>query len=164
MSCWNFILNTFIVDLQYLFNVVILLKSVFNLIFNYKLKIDLKTCIFKNQWAICIYINHLVFIVSDKSTANKQKYYYYIYSFKSFTINDIARFFIKLVLKIYMNSWHLVQTKLFLNCNLTGQPKEAGNFMLITTLIWLAGKIQEKPAVWGTEDQDPHRYCWITLL
>ena len=37
------------VTLQYLFNVVILLKTIFNYELNFKLKIDLKFCTFKNQ-------------------------------------------------------------------------------------------------------------------
>jgi len=40
--------NTFKVALQYLSNVVILLKTVFNLKLHFKLKIDQKTCTFKN--------------------------------------------------------------------------------------------------------------------
>ena len=44
----NFLINTFKVALQYLYNVVILLKTVLNLKLSFKLKIDPKTCTLKN--------------------------------------------------------------------------------------------------------------------
>ena len=40
--------NKFKVALQYLFNFVILFNKVFHLKLNFELKIDLKTCTFKN--------------------------------------------------------------------------------------------------------------------
>ena len=46
-SKFFFIKKSFKVALQYLFNFVLLLNTVFNLKLNFKLKIDPKTCTFK---------------------------------------------------------------------------------------------------------------------
>ena len=66
---FNLFQYTLKVALQYLFKVVILFNTVFYLKLNFKLKVDRKTCTFKNLEKICQKTVATLFSLSDAQKA-----------------------------------------------------------------------------------------------